>query len=341
MKKQIFFLLSLSFFLKVESVFETYKAVQFYKNGDYKKAQDIFKKELVQTPTDAKVLFDNGDVAYRLKEYDQAFIYFKKSAEYAKDSLQKEQSLYNLGNTFVQKKEYQNAIDLYDKVLELNPKNIDAQHNKKVAQELLKKQKKDQEKKEEQQKEKEKQKQDQNNKQQNQDQNQENQEKQEEQKQQEDQQKKEKEQDQQGQNNDQQQEKQQQKEDQNKQGKKENNKNNEQEDVNNKDQQQKHNQQEQEQNQKNESSGQNEQEKKNQESQNKDPLNQLDKDKDLNKNKKEQKEEQLSVEQKDEPDEEKDEVARAIDQVDGQTGKQFFKNMVKAKMEPQYGQKNW
>ena len=40
-------------------------------------------------------------------------------------------------------------------------------------------------------------------------------------------------------------------------------------------------------------------------------------------------------------DEQKDELSQVIDKIDGDSGKQFFKNMVKHKMGPEYGKKNW
>ena len=56
----------------------------------------------------------------------------------------------------------------------------------------------------------------------------------------------------------------------------------------------------------------------------------------------EQKEQQVLYAQPADPaDEEKDEVARVIDKIDGESGKQLFRYMVKTKMEPKYGQKNW
>ena len=77
-----------------------------------------------------------------------------KSAQYKKavntfNSLPKTaNSFYNLGNALAHTKQYEKAIEAYKQSLKLNPSDLDAAHNKKLLEDLIKKQnKKDENKK--------------------------------------------------------------------------------------------------------------------------------------------------------------------------------------------------
>ncbi|KTD22737.1 TPR domain protein in aerotolerance operon [Legionella lansingensis] len=69
--------------------------------------------------------------AYRAGNYEQAANDYR--------SMQNERGYYNEGNALAQLGQYQQAMQAYDKALALNPNNKDAQHNRKIVAELLKK----------------------------------------------------------------------------------------------------------------------------------------------------------------------------------------------------------
>ena len=119
--------------------FDNHNAASAYKKGDFKAAQDIYKKQLIDEPDNGQLLFNLGDSAYRLQEYQQARAYFSQAAELlTKNRELQEQAYYNAGNAYFKEKKLQESLELYHKVLELNPENEKALHNKKVVEELLK-----------------------------------------------------------------------------------------------------------------------------------------------------------------------------------------------------------
>ena len=124
MKKVLFLLCLLP--CSALALFDYYQAVRAYDRDDFPKAQAIFKKELVNNPNDAELLFSLGDASYRMKEFDQAQAYFARSAASTQDPILKQKALFNAGNAFVEKKQYKEAVAQYDKVLAINPKNSDA-----------------------------------------------------------------------------------------------------------------------------------------------------------------------------------------------------------------------
>ncbi len=83
----------------------------------------------------AQQTFQQGDwraaAAYRAGDYEEAAKTYQ--------SLPNEQGYYNLGNTLAHLQQYQQAIEAYDKALAINSHNQDAQFNRKLLAELLKK----------------------------------------------------------------------------------------------------------------------------------------------------------------------------------------------------------
>lgn len=74
-----------------------------------------------------------GAAAYRAGDYKKAVNYY--------ESLNNEQGFYNQGNALAKLGQYEKAIKAYDRALALNPNNKDAQYNRKLIEELLKKNK--------------------------------------------------------------------------------------------------------------------------------------------------------------------------------------------------------
>ncbi len=75
-----------------------------------------------------------GSAEYKLEKYDDALKTFKQA--------QGANARYNEGNTFVKLQKYREAITAYDEALKLDPDMQDALDNKKMIQDLLKKQQK-------------------------------------------------------------------------------------------------------------------------------------------------------------------------------------------------------
>lgn len=90
--------------------------------GRYKQAQEIFDRDDWRAAA-----------AYRAGDYEQA----AKTYQLLND----ESAPYNQGNAFAHMGQYEKAIEAYDKALLLNPENQDAQHNRKIVADLLKKEK--------------------------------------------------------------------------------------------------------------------------------------------------------------------------------------------------------
>jgi len=100
-------------------------------------AQAAFSKK---DYSDAAKLFENNQwkasAEYKKGDYSQATEHFSQ--------LNDLESTYNYANSLAKSKQFEKAIEAYDKVLTQNPKHEDAKFNKKIVEDLLKQQKQQQ-----------------------------------------------------------------------------------------------------------------------------------------------------------------------------------------------------
>ncbi|CAM2747372.1 tetratricopeptide repeat protein [Legionella worsleiensis] len=98
------------------------KAQHLMDRGQFKKAKETFaRNDWI------------ASAAYRSGDYERAAELFKE--------LNNEQGYYNQGNALAHMGQYEQAVEAYNKALSLNPDNQDALHNRKLIEELLKKDK--------------------------------------------------------------------------------------------------------------------------------------------------------------------------------------------------------
>jgi tetratricopeptide (TPR) repeat protein len=84
-------------------------------------------KSIELTPYDLDGLYFMGEIYIKLKKYDDAVPYLKTLTRLKKDDVY---AWFYLGVCYTQLKRYKKAIDVYEnRVLELDPKNIDAMNN--------------------------------------------------------------------------------------------------------------------------------------------------------------------------------------------------------------------
>jgi Ca-activated chloride channel family protein len=139
------------------------QAVQQAQQGNWQQAHTQLNQLVTNNPDRPDILYDSGVAAYRLKNFESAQAYFKQVTGNEKSTNElKERAHFNLGNAYAAAKQLQEAIDEYEKVLDINPDNQEAQDNLRIVKEMLEQekqkqqdqQKKDQEKQEQQDKQK-------------------------------------------------------------------------------------------------------------------------------------------------------------------------------------------
>lgn len=114
------------------------------KAGKPSEALNSYDKAVKELPGDPGAHFDRGTALAALSRFDEAGEEFLRATE-AKDPGLKAAAFYNLGNAFMKKDKFKEAIEAYKRSLTLNPKDERAKWNLEIA--LQKKKKDDEEKK--------------------------------------------------------------------------------------------------------------------------------------------------------------------------------------------------
>ena len=118
------------------------KANRLYEKEKYEEAYEIYKDASILNPDNEKIKFNLADCAYKLKRFREAGDEFARlSASGDKDL--REKSFYNLGNVFMEAKQYDQAISSYKNALLIKPKDERAKRNLEIAKMMKEQQKKD------------------------------------------------------------------------------------------------------------------------------------------------------------------------------------------------------
>lgn len=117
-----------------------------YKKGNFDAASDEYKKVIGKKPDHPVAHFNMGTSLYKKGNFDSAMTHFQTAINGISDDKLKSKGYYNLGNTMLQKREYQKAIDAYKESLKANPGNEDARYNLSYARKMLQQQQQQQQK---------------------------------------------------------------------------------------------------------------------------------------------------------------------------------------------------
>jgi tetratricopeptide (TPR) repeat protein len=113
---------------------EASKGTSDYKKGGYEDALKHFQKGIMLDPKNEKLRFNEGDSLYQLQKYDDAMASFSGLTN-SKKNIIRDKAAYNIGNTYLEKQDFQKAMESYRPLLE-NP-GIDKNLFKKVLQNFL------------------------------------------------------------------------------------------------------------------------------------------------------------------------------------------------------------
>jgi Ca-activated chloride channel family protein len=115
-----------------------YRGNHAFAKKDFKRAQAEYSKILESSPYDPEANYNVGLSLYKQNRFEDAQHYFDRAEQSAgKNNVLLEQALFNEGNAYVQLKKLENALKSYEKVLEVNPKNQQAQQNIDIVKKMM------------------------------------------------------------------------------------------------------------------------------------------------------------------------------------------------------------
>lgn len=113
---------------------------KLYKQGDYAKAEESYRKSVEKTKESVAGNFNLGDALYKQKKFENAAQKFTEIASTSDNKAVKAQAYHNLGNSLLESKKLEESIEAYKKSLMNNPKDDQTRYNLAYAQEKLKQQ---------------------------------------------------------------------------------------------------------------------------------------------------------------------------------------------------------
>jgi Ca-activated chloride channel homolog len=115
------------------------KGNEFYVQGKYAEAENKYLDAQVNNPGNPTVLYNLGNSLIRQKKYDQGIQALKQAIEKG-DNRAKGNSWYNKGNALFAMGKYKDSADAFIQALKLDPADKDAKHNLELALMKLKQQ---------------------------------------------------------------------------------------------------------------------------------------------------------------------------------------------------------
>ncbi len=117
---------------------------ELYQNEKYTEAEIAYRKSLDVNPRSIEGTYNLGNSLYKQKKFPEAAEQYQllagqgeKLSETSEGKTRLASVYHNMGNIFMQAKEYDKSIEMYKQSLRLNPKDDETRYNLALAQKLL------------------------------------------------------------------------------------------------------------------------------------------------------------------------------------------------------------
>ena len=105
--------------------------------NDFLAGEVDYRKAIALNPADETGKYNLGTAYYNKDKNDEAMRRFKQAASVATNKADKHKAFHNLGNTFMNAKNYQGAVDAYKNALRNNPTDDETRYNLALAKNML------------------------------------------------------------------------------------------------------------------------------------------------------------------------------------------------------------
>lgn len=112
----------------------------FLKDKKYDQAETEYRRSIDLKSPNPQALYNLGVKSQVLNKYDEAIVNYNQSLKNLKDKHEIAYAYHNIGNAYIKKQEWANAIQAYKQALKKNPSDMDTKYNLAYAQLKLKKQ---------------------------------------------------------------------------------------------------------------------------------------------------------------------------------------------------------
>ena len=135
----LYMLLTLSFAVSAQEKDKTMpKANEEYSEKKFAEAEANYRISNSKFPKRTVAPFNLGNSIYKQNQNAEAKFAYAKAIEYTKSRTQKHKIYHNLGNVFMNEKNYTNAVEAYKNALRNNPSDEETRYNYALAKKKLK-----------------------------------------------------------------------------------------------------------------------------------------------------------------------------------------------------------
>lgn len=114
-----------------------YAALEELKNDDFPEAERDYRKAIALNPKDETGKYNLGNAYYGKDLNSEAMRRFQQAASIAVDKTERHKSFHNLGNTYMNSKQYKEAVEAYKNALRNNPSDNETRYNLALAKKML------------------------------------------------------------------------------------------------------------------------------------------------------------------------------------------------------------
>ncbi len=112
---------------------EVVKGNKYFKDGNYDKAEDAYKKALAKKPNNTTATYNLGNTLYKKEKTEDAIKSFDETAANTNEAELKSKALYNKGVLYHKKNQLPEAIEAYKQALRLTPNDTEVRKNLQLA----------------------------------------------------------------------------------------------------------------------------------------------------------------------------------------------------------------
>ncbi|RYD59302.1 MAG: tetratricopeptide repeat protein [Sphingobacteriales bacterium] len=118
---------------------ELKKGNNLYEKGNYQEATKAYQEAIAKDPKNVTGMHNMGNALYQQKQYEAARKVMGATTQVAPDKNSKSAASYNIGNTYMQERKWEDAVKAYKQALRNNPQDPDAKYNLSYALAMMKK----------------------------------------------------------------------------------------------------------------------------------------------------------------------------------------------------------
>lgn len=113
------------------------KAQKNIKTGDLASAEANYRRVIASDPKNTEAKYNLANLYYQMGKNTEAQRRYIQAAEMAQTKAEKHKIFHNLGNVFMNEKQYRPAVEAYKNALRNNPKDDETRYNLALAKKML------------------------------------------------------------------------------------------------------------------------------------------------------------------------------------------------------------